>query len=285
MFDKGRLSITDFTDEGKMKVKDHICGICNFVCNDLYSDGCGHPFCKECIFPHVENGKVCPISNLSLKTSDLQKIKCIDDMINKQLVYCVHKTIGCEWLDIITKRDYHLMDQCKYETVNCSNQECGLMIMRKDLDKHLEECDYSIVYCDLCNMPIFKIQMQQHLEEICANREISCPQGCELDIIRSQLDDHIQNNCELTLIRCEFKDYNCDELIMRKDKKRHFMTDGYKHELNIVDYICKFNANILENLNKIHKSFDMYELEITKLEGKAIDKKKKQRGRRAYKVD
>lgn len=283
--DLRKLNLSDFTEEGQKKVRDYICEICRFVCNDLYSDNCGHPFCKDCIFPFVEESGMCPLTYEKLHISDLVKIKCIDDLINKQQVYCINKHLGCEWVDIITKRDFHLMDECKCETVNCPNSQCGQMIMRKDTKEHSNTCGYSILDCKLCNLSVFKSQLQQHLDEYCINREISCTQGCGNTIMRSKLERHIKDECELTLTQCNFKDYKCDSMIMRKDIHEHYIKDGSKHDMIVIEYLMGFQNRVLDSLNKFEIGYYNYEVEISKLEGKSVEKKKKPRGRRAYKID
>jgi hypothetical protein len=284
MEDKNKFRIDDFTDESKPSIKEYICKICNYIGDDLYSDPCGHSFCYKCILPYINTFGVCPIENNTLSVQDLIKAPFIDNIINKHHIYCPNKNAGCEWIDTIIKRNLHI-DNCSYELVDCKYLGCSLKIMRKDELNHLIKCDYSLSCCDLCRSPILKKDIQQHLDDECLYTEITCPQSCGLNIIRSQIENHIKHYCDLSIVPCDFKEYNCDELIFKKDKKTHFISYGYIHELSIINSLTKIGENLTKNLNDISESFKMYDLEISKLEGKNIDKKKKQKKKRAYKMD
>jgi hypothetical protein len=278
-----RFSIDDFTEESKKIAENYKCIICNFVGVEFYSDKCGHPFCRDCIKPYFEKFGNCPISKTPLVFNDVHKLLNYDHIFNNLHINCPNKGFGCEWVDNTFRRENHILE-CKFEMIFCRNKECGMKIMRKDLTNHLSLCQFTIVSCNFCKMEFMRSQIKQHLGESCIFRELPCTQGCGLKIIACQMDEHVKKSCDLTIVNCDFREYNCDDLIIRKDMRKHFISDGYKHELNIIDYIMKFDSKIIENLNRISKAFEMYESEISLLEGKNEKKKKSKKGK-AYKLD
>ena len=58
---------------------------------------------------------------------------------------------------------------CSAGPVLCKNFECSKRLKRKDLDYHLNECPWSLVYCEYrhagCEVRIFRKDMPNHLEK------------------------------------------------------------------------------------------------------------------------
>ena len=65
------------------------------------------------------------------------------------------------------------------------------------MDKHMNECDYSLVPCpisDACG-EIERKNLSVHQQEECPFRVVSCILECGLILPLNEVDEHIKNDC------------------------------------------------------------------------------------------
>jgi hypothetical protein len=127
---------------------DYICKICTFIIQDPHEcEGCGTPYCKDCIEAWHKRSSQCPIkcgSTLNIKPAH----RFIRKMLNELSIKC--SIAGCSDVVKLESLGKHL-DECQYLLVKCKNSDCNEQIMRKDIAAHLENCNYKETNCKDCN--------------------------------------------------------------------------------------------------------------------------------------
>ena len=62
--------------------------------------------------------------------------------------------IGCTAIMERQHLNQHLLTECKFTVLKCSNSGCNFHSYRKDIQFHIETCPFRIVHCNLCNEPV-----------------------------------------------------------------------------------------------------------------------------------
>jgi hypothetical protein len=96
---------------------------------------------------------------------------------------------------------------------------CTDKVTRGTFRVHIEKCAYSPAHCPYGEtdcVAILKKDLNNHLQ-MCNYRPISCLK-CAAKLLFFQLDDHFANECIASPIPCE----DCKEEILRKDLNKHF---------------------------------------------------------------
>ena len=75
--------------------------------------------------------------------------------IENKKIKCINNNLGCNWKGILFDLESHLNMDCLYKQIKCLNHECEKIILRKDLDIHLIQCEYTNkiikAKCQFCN--------------------------------------------------------------------------------------------------------------------------------------
>ena len=220
-------------------------------------------FCKDC-FTQLSLSK----KNVNINNIDKQYSLNIKLLIDNCKVKCINNKSGCQWENLLSNLVSHLNDECLYSEMKCPNNECDKVILKKDLDYHLSQCDFTEkimkAKCKFCKKEFGMANFSQHLRE-CPENIIECDKGCKSKFKKKELEDHKKNKCPEVLIKCNYWDKGCKKLIKRK-----FLSDHYKLEKNNhLNLDKKFNeirdVNIKENKENI-LPIDNYILPIKKEE-------------------
>jgi len=98
-------------------------------------------------------------------------------------------------------------DECQLITIPCPNKGCSASVVKKDLDKHLQQCGYRILNCQWCKQDICYDQkqvrtyntslkftlifaMQEHENE-CPCIPVECPNKCLESVPRKLVSIHV----------------------------------------------------------------------------------------------
>ena len=200
---------------------------------------CGHSFCAACIGRVEMDGKPCPlcqtpsfthVSNLGLKRG-----------LNDFHVYCPHRLRGCEWVGELGKVDKHLnsdpqlqrqLEGCSFTVIECLH--CKEGIRRDKIAGHqLERCPQRPYTCEYCTEynSTFEDVAHSHWPE-CKCFLLPCPNECtpsESGIQRQHLDQHVKEQCPLTVVQCELHHAGCEVTLPRKDVPDHMKQDSISH--------------------------------------------------------
>ena len=150
---------------------------------------------------------------------------------------------------------------------------CGAVYLRKNRYTHLVECPRRKVRCQYCNVITEYNLAKQHLEQCpklplpcpnectedrmpresmeehrkaCPLEPVGCSNGCGKNIQRQHLTNHINNQCLLRKITCQFCDITGEY---------QFITQQHKNKCPKVPLPCpnKCSATILHENMKAHR--------------------------------
>lgn len=127
-----------------------ICAICASAFVQPMELGCGHIFCKQCLFSHftsgIHNAKRCGKCR-----EDVESVSPVSSILSQLLdeleVECPNRASGCtQHIKRYTVRD-HVKQYCLFTEIPCSSPDCKLLIERRFAS---EDCLHSYVECEDC---------------------------------------------------------------------------------------------------------------------------------------
>ncbi len=198
---------------------------------------CGSNYCYTCILYIQATKRPCPSCNN-------REIASFPDIALQQKLYvskvrCSHQREGCEWTGELRYLDEHLnidpqpenqLEGCQFAEIVCTNN-CGAQMQRKDIENHQENhcsnrplsckhcCDYKSTYNDVT---------QTHWL-VCGSFPLPCPNECGSILQRSDLDSHVDKKCPLTTINCDFHHVGCTVKLPRQDMSEHLKENLTTH--------------------------------------------------------
>ena len=213
------------------------CPVCLHIIREPYQvTCCGKSFCKVCIERVKAKNNPCPCC----------KQDNFDDFPNKGLqqplygfqVYCANKEIGCKWTGELRQLDKHLnlthsdddqLKGCEFADIKCGY--CSIYVTRNKLLQHQSElCNKRPFQCECCNSykSTYEDVIHNHLP-VCGHHPVQCPNECGASFQRQNLESHINRDCPLTVVECEFNYAGCEVRLPRRDLPQHIMDDLVPH--------------------------------------------------------
>ncbi|XP_011404660.1 PREDICTED: TNF receptor-associated factor 6-A-like [Amphimedon queenslandica] len=104
--------------------------------------------------------------------------------------------------------------------------------------------------------------LKDHFSTSCPYVIVQCLQECDQkDILRIDLDDHLENHCPMQPVECPFSWLGCDEWPLRKDVEKHYSDTKHAEHFEVA-YRRLLMANkqfnfFLDNLEKNNAYFNM----------------------------
>ena len=227
------------------------------VCFHLMLDGphltsCGHHFCYSCIKKIQSKKEPCPQCRTKPFTTFLDKdrlryIRCLK-------VMCTNKHSGCTWTGELMNFSDHLAKgkrdgDCKFEEVACPFG-CGTRKKRFEMGRHEEECPKKPHKCKYCSQEGPHDFMTNDHYGVCLKYPIPCPKGCspEAKYPRDCIQTHLDTDCLLKEVECDYAWAGCNVKLLRRDLKKHITMYGAEHGL-LLAHVCKY----LRKENKVLK--------------------------------
>ena len=213
------------------------CPICLLVLREPHQiTCCGYSFCETCVKRVQAGSKCCPTCNaIDYAVFPDKRLK---RSLNDFRVYCSNKEEGCEWAGELGELDRHLNLQppsekrfvgCLFSEVDCSF--CSHPFQRRYVQTHQsEDCPSRPYTCQHCNeySAVFDDVTIKHWP-LCAFFPLSCPNSCEMVLQRRELENHVEKDCLLTPIDCDFSLVGCKARLARKDMPSHVSRDLSAH--------------------------------------------------------
>jgi hypothetical protein len=258
------LDIEDFIPESRQAIIEYICHLCNGIVKHPLIDNCalGHIFCKECLYTRLTESNLCPISHEELNRAKFSEIKLVSNIIEKQTVYCKNRIYNCNWIGSLTRLENHLQLECEKTQVLCPNISCDFRDFKENLAGHLLRCEFRVIQCSNCHVNIQFNILKSHLNE-CPKVEINCPKQCGKVIYRCELNEHIENYCDNTIVYCPFYSYGCVNSILRKNLGEHNFKGNIEHHLIFINSIEKSNYDLINKISNVEKNHNQY-IEVMK---------------------
>ena len=224
------------------------CKICNFIPllpiviknNNIKEDSDYIILCRDCYTKFEINSKNANINNI-----DKQYSSIIKSFVQNKEIKCIHKNKGCNWQGKLSNLDSHLINECLFQEVNCPNDGCNKLILKKDINLHLIQCEYMKniikVKCNYCNEEFNFDELFEHAKG-CPELLVECDNGCGTKIKIKKMNEHKIFYCLEGLVKCSYYDKGCKKLIKRKFLEDHYILEKNNH-LNLEN----------QNINKINK--------------------------------
>ena len=75
-------------------------------------------------------------------------------------------------------------------SVSCTNDQCSEVVRKCDIEKHLQNCDYTQISCPnnaFCGS-IMRKDLDKHVSELCHFREVACLLLCGARLPLNEID-------------------------------------------------------------------------------------------------
>lgn len=136
-----------------------ICAICASAFVAPMELGCGHIFCRDCLYDHLQSG-IQSAGKCPKCRQDVDAVSPVSTILNHLLdeleVKCPKQASGCDQhIKRYTIRD-HVKQYCPYTEVPCPDPDCEMFIARRYAD---EECLHTFVECDDCLKQVMEKDM------------------------------------------------------------------------------------------------------------------------------
>lgn len=127
------------------------CAICRDISYPPVKTKCDHLFCERCLQTWLINRhNTCPIDRCLLdQPNSFKRDTFIERMVGRFEVFCSNIKQGCAWSGEYSNLNDHLK-KCPYTVINCPFSGCTMRLMRCDLKKHTEQCQFRTVECEYC---------------------------------------------------------------------------------------------------------------------------------------
>lgn len=210
---------------------------------------------NDCLFVPIEC--VCNKKLLKGDFHNHQEMECLNYkikcelcnifVIRKKLIDKTHIENDCPMVDLVcqnNKCDHKCLrkdikehnDICQHAQILCM-YECNTSYIRKDKEAHEQDCTYYPEPCQHCKKNIIRVSKDDH-EKMCDNRPVICP-VCSADIIYSNMNNHIDNECEHSVRKCKYYMAGCKFEDSMDKMKEHEQENKDNHLKLLYDIVNK----------------------------------------------
>ena len=157
----------------------------------------------------------------------------------------------CCWTGKLLELEAHVA-QCDFTPVPCPNATngCDKLFRKYLLPNHEISCSFRVILCRICDISMPFHELSQHEATVCSGAVTKCPKGCGKQIIRKDLSDHVQSDCELAQIDCLFRPHGCLAAVVRRDADQHQLSAAHIHNQLVSDTVLKLKREV-ETKNKV----------------------------------
>lgn len=140
---------------------------------------CGHSACKCCVermieMQHTSPQNKCFVCKKIFKPDQIQVNFVVNALISKMKITCTND--DCSWEGRHEQKEEHC-DNCQLCLVVCQNGCFTRHIIRRNLEEHLNLCQYQKVPCRHCTRGIRRCSLAEH-EGSCTETPSQCPLAC-----------------------------------------------------------------------------------------------------------
>ena len=203
------------------------------------------PYQTQCCGNHLSQkayrrlqGQPCPVcreDNLTAMKDKFHKRK-----VMSLRVRCPHKAEGCKLEGELGNLEQHVKG-CQYAAVLCPNIRinryyrllCNERVQRRNLEEHMSHhCPLRPFTCQYCNHKATYQEVTKEHWPVCEKYPLPCPNECgEEEIERQHLKKHLEQTCQLEVIKCEFNYTGCGAQLQRRLMSAHMKENMEAHLL------------------------------------------------------
>uniref|UniRef100_T1DF65 TRAF-2 n=1 Tax=Dendrocoelum lacteum TaxID=27895 RepID=T1DF65_9PLAT len=215
------------------------CVKCHQVLIEPYQTQCGCRLCSNCLEECSKDEEShCPGCNETMNSpSNYSKHdKAIEKEILELNIICTNK--GCEYTCKVKDLDNHL-ETCEYIEKRCT--ACNESYPRKELKKHEEfTCKMIITTCEDCGLELSKGDLEKKhknvnelIDNVCSKWRDICPFKCSEDTLVN-IKDHLLT-CERRPVECSLNEMGCRKVLPREEMREHFNLEANYHTVLLMD--------------------------------------------------
>ena len=130
------------------------------------------------------------------------------------------------------------------QNVRCPNLLCEESVPSETYAVHMEECQFKIVNCAFCSIPLMKMEVETHLE-ICPKIEVVCPLGCDSRMTKGELVFH-RNVCSHKKEKCKY----CGDMISSAELQKHLKENSERHLELLLERVNKLESKEKEYMTE-----------------------------------
>ncbi len=151
--------------EGPVR-QDLFCSICQCVLRDPRTcQNREHAFCLSCISQHLRNSHTCPECREDLTPETLKIPRFLNNVLSELKIRCEFIERGCPGYVQLVNLQNHT-ERCGFAPVICGNEECGMVVNKRDKEIHERElCQFRVARCHDCKdikVSEHKIKVRQY---------------------------------------------------------------------------------------------------------------------------
>ena len=219
------------------------CPICLSVLREPYLVSCcGYNYCRLCI-ERIQQDSPCPTCSEAgfsvFPNKGLKRSLCALH------VRCSYRKNGCQWTRELGELDKHLNENpelgeqlvgCEFAEVECHH--CRELFQRHCVSTHqIEQCIRRPFSCDYCGNyeADYEAVVTRHWP-VCDSRQIPCPSECGAYPERRNLEHHVNKECPLAVVACDFHYAGCEVQLPRTDMRLHLTEKLVAHTSLLAAY-------------------------------------------------
>eukprot|EP01091_Cochliopodium_minus_P011691 TRINITY_DN3387_c0_g2_i1.p1 TRINITY_DN3387_c0_g2~~TRINITY_DN3387_c0_g2_i1.p1 ORF type:complete len:425 (-),score=72.91 TRINITY_DN3387_c0_g2_i1:172-1446(-) len=250
----------------KESISELTCRICFEILKTPRQCKNGHLFCITCIENvmniNTDNIGKCPCCRVMINSDNVARNMFVEKAILKLKIYCPYKfkaeeidDNGCKEEILFCDLDKH-KENCMYKFVECPfNSECERLRL-KDVPDHKLICKHRIVECKYCEKSFKFFEIENH-SILCTHYPISC--NCGINVQRYQMQLHLKDECQESIVPCQFEKEGCSQLFKRSDVFSHLQQNVTTHlnflrshfDKELTNVVHNFESLVLQKDNKI----------------------------------
>lgn len=200
-------------EEGDSKLLDNtLCPISHCpIVEPVTLSCCTNSICKRCADKCRDNCRSkCPVCNRSYQMIDVLTWQDAGLMLKNILDGLKVKCDACDQVMDRARLPTHYDKICPKVVLECTAEGCEWSGLRQEFEAHTDQCPHILVHCALkCSKVMARQTHHQHVTDECPNTLLTCDQ-CHETIQRSLYDQHKQETCDFRIVTCRAKDIGCD---------------------------------------------------------------------------
>ncbi len=235
------IEITIHQEEGKKKLKlvdpleeQIFCSACSEILQEPYQvTCCGENLCMKCLGRIKSERDNCP--NCSAVSYFGTRNDQLYEKIRRLRVHCLYEDRGCDWIGNIEElKLQHLnlegdQEACQFVKIKCPY--CHELVNFETINRHrVDIClqrPFACQYC-LTYQSTFADIMSNH-RYVCSYWALQCANDCGELIMQMDMNNHIRNDCPLTVLDCEFEAIGCTAELPREEMSYHMTNNVSTH--------------------------------------------------------
>lgn len=265
----------EFIDPPSTSLVQSECSICLMILRSPHLISCcGQNYCKDCIQQVLNNHQPCPLCKSSPFT--VMHNGGLERSLLQLEVKCSNHKQGCPWTGQLRHFEEHLnvdpkpdaqLSGCKFVPVACVHS-CGSWFHRGAIGKHQRDvCPQRPFCCDYCRdyTSVHADVVYRHWP-VCKCYPMECPNHCSAYAIERQyLEEHLETECPLKVVECEFHNAGCEEMIAREDMGDHCMEFHLQHTSLLAAANQKLSDEVAERVEQIVQLKEEFHTELSRV--------------------